>query len=113
MRVGENMKDNYNLIVNFNDINTRKASAIQKYDELYQMVKTYQKMLDDTKECYDTPSGNHFRLVASRYIEIVLLYLENSFKPYIDKLDTITKAYNDGFYAPTSTNIENGDNNEV
>ncbi len=40
------MKNGYNVVVSVNDINNKKTLINQKYYELYEMIKTYQKMID-------------------------------------------------------------------
>ena len=106
------MKNGYNVVVSVNDINNKKTLINQKYDELYEMIKTYQKMIDETEKVYDTKSAKEFRLIAHRYIDIALLYLENDFKEYANKMDLIINSYND-FYTATKATIGSGDSDEV
>ena len=107
-----NMLNNYDLIFDINDIKNKKILADQKYNELYQNIELLKKMIEETKEVYDTPSSKKYRVVAERYLDITLLYLKNGFKPYIDKLDNIVNSYNE-LYHETDTSILVGDNDEV
>ncbi len=106
------MKNGYNVIVNTGDIKNKQSLINKKYDELYEMVKTYQKMIDETEAIYDTNSGKEFRLVAHRYLDIVLLYLNNDFKEYANKLNSILDVYGD-FYNVTGITVGKSDNDEV
>ena len=106
------MKNEYSVVVNTGDIKSKQALINQKYNELCEMVKTYQKMIDETESIYDTNSGKEYRLIAHRYLDIVLLYLNNDFKKYTDKLNDILALYND-FYNTTGIAVGRSDNNEV
>lgn len=106
------MNNKYNIIVDVNDIKTKQALINSKYDELCKMMKIFQKMVDDTISCYDTPSSKEYRLVAHRYLDIASLYLNNDFKEYIDKFDTIVKEYEE-FYKETMVSVGRGDTNEI
>ncbi len=99
------MTEKYNIVVSVKDIKDKKDLINQKYDELYNMIKRCQKMFDETKECYDTQSSKEFRLIASEYLNVVLLYLERNFKEYIDKLDNVINEYTD-FYNGVAANIK-------
>ena len=106
------MNNNYNIIVDVNDLKKRQALINTKYDELCKMIKTFQEMVDDTISYYDTPSSKEYRLVSHRYLDIASLYLNNDFKSYIDKFDIIVKEYED-FYKETGVSVGRGDTNEI
>jgi hypothetical protein len=105
------MQNNYDLIFDINDIKNKKALADKKYDELYKNVESFKKMIEETKEYYDTPSSKEFRIVSEHYIDIVTTYLNNVFKPYIDKLNNVINSYNE-LYNETNTSLGGG-NSEV
>ena len=107
------MKENNNILVDINDMRIKKKLIEEKYHELIEMIKTYKRMIDDTKNIYDTNSANYFRKIADGYIEQVEIYLNNDFKIYIDKLDDIIKEYSN-YQAINDENIkEKGDTYEV
>ena len=106
------MLENYDLVFDVNNIKDKKVIADQKYNDLYKNVETFKKMIEDTKEFYDTPSSKEFRVVAEHYIDIVEAYLNGVFKPYIDKLNNIVNSYNE-LYNETNTSVGEGGSNEV
>ena len=102
----------YNIVVNSNDIKNRQVLINQKYDELYKMVQNYQKMIDDTEAIIETKSAKQYRLIAHRYLDIVLLYLNNEFKEYINKLDNVINLYSE-FYDIEKNVVGKSDSSEV
>ncbi len=86
--------NNYNVSVNIQSMHKIKKEIDQKYDELVEMFNNYQKLIEETKEVYDTVSANYFRNIASQYMEIAKIYLNNDFKLYADKLNDIINEYN-------------------
>lgn len=106
------MYDKDGVLVKIDDIKRKKALANEKYNELHEMILTFKRMVDDTKMVYDTNSSKKFRVIAIHYIDIVNMYLEKVFKPYIDKLDKIINLYNE-FSCETNTVIGVGDNSEI
>lgn len=106
------MQKGYNLIVNSSSIRSKKTLAVQKCDELIEMIRTYQKMIDETNTIYDTVTANKYRLVAHQYLDIVLTYLDKDFKEYINKLDTIIDTY-DNYYTLTGIKVGKSDKDEV
>ena len=75
------------------DLIAKKKLIDEKYYELIDMFKNYDKMLDDTKEIYDTNSAKYFRNVASEYMNLSLVKLDQEFKSYIDKLNDTIKLW--------------------
>ncbi len=106
------MQGNFDINVSISDISKRKDIINKHTDDLCSMIKKYQNMINETKEYYDTPSSNIFRLIASRYIDVVLLYINNDFKEYVNKLDVVTSSYGD-FLKNTKRTVEVSDNHEI
>ena len=89
------MNNNYVFFLDMDDLKNKRNLLNEKYYELVEMFKNYGKMLDDTKNFYDTESGKHFRKVADEYINYSLVKIESEFKAYIDKLDNAITSYID------------------
>ena len=86
------MKNNI-LIVDTNTLEKTKKIMDKCYEELVTMINTYKKMIDDSKSVYDTESATIYRKIADGYAELILKYINNDFKPYIDGMDDIKNAY--------------------
>ncbi len=106
------MLNKYNVGFNLEDIKKRKAVIEKKYHELEEMFKNFQNILEETKDFYDTPSSKKYYFVASQYLDISFLYLNNSFKPVVAKLDKVINEYNN-FNMQTNSLIEGNDHHEV
>ncbi len=106
------MPNIYDLFFDINDIKSKKTLADQKFDELSKSVVEFKKMIEETKMIYDTPSSKKYYVVAEHYLDIVISYLDNILKPYINKLDNIINSYNE-LYHLTSTYVGKGDSDEV
>ncbi len=88
-------------------VNTKKIID-GKYNELLSMVNHYKNIIEDTKKVFDTECATLYRKVAIGYIEVVQRYLDNEFKPYVDRLDEIKVIYSDEYNAiEKSVNGEN------
>lgn len=87
------------LTVDIGSIANTKKIMDEKYSELVSMVNKYKETIENSKNIYDTESATLYRKVAIGYIEIVEKYLNNEFKPYIDKLDEIKGIYTDEYNA--------------
>ena len=81
------------LKVDINSIETTKNQMESSYNELIDMINKYRDMIEDTKNVYDTESGNLYRNVAVGYVEYASKYINNSLKLCIDNLDSIKKTY--------------------
>ena len=88
-----------NVILEINSISNTKKQIDDKYSELVSMINKYEEMIEDTKNIYDTESATLYRKIAVSYIDLVHKYLNNEFKPFIDKLDEIKNVYMDEFNA--------------
>ncbi len=69
------------------------------YNELVSMINKYEETVENTKNIYETESGNLYRKIALGYIEFVQNYLNNDLKPYIGRLDEIKSVYIDEYNA--------------
>ncbi len=81
------------VVLKINSISDTKKQMDDKYNELISMIDKYREMIDDTKSIYDTESATLYRTIANTYIDLVKKYLNNEFKPFIDKLDEIKGIY--------------------
>ena len=81
------------VVLKINSISDTKKQMDDKYNELISMIDKYREMIDDTKSIYDTESATLYRAIANTYIDLVKKYLNNEFKPFIDKLDEIKGIY--------------------
>lgn len=88
-----------NVILEINSISNTKKQIDDRYSELVSMINKYEEMIEDTKNIYDTESATLYRKIAVSYIDLVHKYLNNEFKPFIDKLDEIKNVYMDEFNA--------------
>lgn len=86
---------NYSVSLDMDDLVEKKKLIDVRYYELVEMFKNYQKMLEDTKEVYDTNSANYFRKVANEYMNYAVVKMEKEFKTYVDKLNDTIASYTD------------------
>ena len=91
----EDKEKKYSVYVDIENIKLKKQQIDEKYNELVEMFKNYQKMIENTKEVYDTESAKYFRTIASEYMKIALIYLNNDFKICADKLNDVIKIYSE------------------
>ena len=92
------MKEGF-LTVDIGSIANTKKIIDEKYSELVSMVNKYKDTIENSKNIYDTESASLYRKIAINYIEIVEKYLNNEFKPYVDRLDEIKSIYTDEYNA--------------
>ena len=85
------------LTVDINSIESTTKLMDDRFNELVNMISKYKEMIEDTKNIYDTESATIYRKIALGYIELIERYLNNDFKPYIDKLDEIRGIYIDEY----------------
>ena len=87
--------NNYSVSIDMNDLKEKKKLIDEKYSELVEMFKNYGRMIEETKEVYDTNSAKYFRRVASEYMDYSFAKLEQEFKSYVDKLNKTITSYTD------------------
>ena len=85
--------DNKNVVIDIKSIESTKKILDDNYTALLELISKYKEMVEDTKRIYDTESGTMYRTLAISYLELIERYLNNDFKPYIDRLDEINKSY--------------------
>ncbi len=104
----EEKKYKQNIFIDINDLTNKRKLLDEKYNELVEMFKNYGKMLDETKEIYDTESANYFRKVSTEFLNLALVKLNTDFKGYIDKLDNTIKSYSE-YSNMVKKQVEKGD----
>lgn len=91
--------DSRNVVIDIKSIESTKKIMDSNYITLLEMFKKYKEMIEETKSIYDTESATLYRTVATGYLDLIEKYLNNDFKPYIDKLDEISGIYTSEFNA--------------
>lgn len=91
--------NNTNVVVDIKSIASTKKMMDSDYTMLLDMFNKYKQMIEETKSIYDTESATLYRTVATGYLDLIEKYLNNDFKPYIDKLDEISNIYTNEFNA--------------
>ena len=84
--------NNYLRVNNSNILETKKLME-NDYNEILVLLNKYKRIIEESKEIYDTSSSLLFRKIALGYLELIINYLNNDFKPYIDKLDIVKSTY--------------------
>ena len=90
------MKEGF-LTVDIGSIANTKKLMEDEFNELVSLINIYKTKIENSKNIYDTESGAMYRKIANGYVELVENYLNNDFKPYIDKLDEIKSIYIDEY----------------
>ena len=100
------------VYVDLEDMISKKNLLEEKYNELLEMLKKYQKRIDETENIYNTPSSKYFRNISKEYMDTRITFLNDNFKVLcIDKLDAIIKKYQE--YSSIVANQVGGSNREI
>jgi len=87
--------NNKNVVIDIKSITETKQLMDSECDKLVGLLNKYKTMFEETKNIYDTESATLYRTIATKYIDYVLDYVNNTFKPYLGNLDDIKKTYID------------------
>lgn len=78
---------------NYKNIKETKKKMLSTIDELYKELSVAVSKIEQSKEAFDTPMANKFRIKSTELLKREKQIMDDTLVPYINSLDEVSLIY--------------------